>query len=275
MVEDQAPRAGMIPAADLVHIPGCEDGRPPLAVQPLPGGRGCNEVLRVDTLRGSFVWRRRLEPVERPGSRAADELWAQQLAAAAGLAPVVVGAHPLGHWLVMEFIDAPVWTHEQLHSHTGALRLGGQLGRLHALPVPPGLPAVDTVAMAGHYLARLAALDTGEATALAPLRERIAALSARLSATGLPPVLNHGDLMVANMLGAAPRLVDWEYAQIAEPGWDLACLLTYYPDMARFLPVLLASSGLPPAAIAGLELQRERFELLNRLWERLAARGAG
>ena len=46
--------------------------------------------------------------------------------------------------------------------------------------------------------------------------------------------------------------------------------------MARFMARLLAGAGLAgTAAVAGLELQRERFELLNRLWERLAAHGAG
>ncbi|HTQ35901.1 MAG TPA: phosphotransferase [Steroidobacteraceae bacterium] len=265
----------MIPAEALALIPGCEDGRPPLSIAPLPGGRACNQVLRVDTAQGRFVWRRRLDPVDRPGSRAADEWRAQRLAAAAGLAPAILAAHPRGHWLLMEFIDAPMWTAEQLHSETGALRLGRQLGRLHELQVPAGMSAVDPTAVAADYLARLMAVAAAEAAELAPLRDRVAMLDARIAAAGTAPVLNHGDLMASNMLGAAPRLVDWEYAQLAGPGWDLACLLTYYPGMARFLPQLLAGSGLTGAVIASLEWQRERFELLNRLWERLAARGAG
>jgi aminoglycoside phosphotransferase (APT) family kinase protein len=266
----------MIPAAVLARIPGCEDGRPPLAVQPLPGGRGCNEVLRVDTAQGRFVWRHRLPPIERPGSRPLDELHAQQLAAAAGLAPDILAAQPQGHWLLMPFIEAPVWTAAQLQSESGAEKLGGQLARLHALAVPAQLPPADAVAMAREYLSRLAVVAPTEAADLAPLLHRIIALGARLAASGEPPVLNHGDLMASNMLGTAPLLVDWEYAQVAEPTWDLACLLTYYPIMARYLPRLLAAAGLVRAgAVAELELQRERFELLNRLWERLAANGAG
>lgn len=266
----------MIPAEVLALVPGCEDGRPPLAVQPLPGGRGCNEVLRVDTPQGRFVWRHRLPPIERPGSRPLDELRAQQLAASAGLAPVVLHAHSQGHWLLMEFIDAPVWTAEGLQSESGAECLGRQLARLRRLAVPAQLRPVDTVAMAGEYLAQLGVVAPVEATELAPLLDRIRALTARLAASGLPPVLNHGDLMASNMLGAAPQLVDWEYAQVAEPTWDLACLLTYYPGMGRYMPRLLAAAGMAgDAALAGLDLQLERFELLNRLWERLAANGAG
>jgi aminoglycoside phosphotransferase (APT) family kinase protein len=266
----------MIPVELLVHIPGCEDGRPPRAVQALPGGRGCNEILRVDTAQGRFVWRRRLPPIDRPGARPIDELRAQRLAAAAGLAPVVLVAHPEGHWLLMDYIDAPVWTGEQLQSEAGADALARQLARLHELPVPADLPAVDVPAMARDYLARLAAVDAAAAAELAPLAERVASLSARLSAFALRPVLNHGDLMASNMLGRQPLLVDWEYAQATDPTWDLACLLTYYPGMSRFMARLLAGTGLAgTAAAGGLELQRERFELLNRLWERLAAQGAG
>jgi aminoglycoside phosphotransferase (APT) family kinase protein len=266
----------MIPRELLVHIPGCEDGRPPHAMQALPGGRGCNQILRVDTSQGRFVWRSRLPPIDRPGARPIDELRAQRLAAAAGLAPAILVAHPEGHWLLMDYIDAPVWSREQLHSETGADALACQLARLHELPVPADLPVVDVPAMARDYLARLAVVDAAEAADLAPLGERVAALSARLAAFALRPVVNHGDLMASNMLGREPLLVDWEYAQATDPTWDLACLLTYYPDMARLMTRLLAGAGLAgTAAAAGLELQRERFELLNRLWERLAAKGAG
>jgi thiamine kinase len=265
----------VIPAQLLARVPGCEAGQPPLDVQALPGGRGCNQVLRIDTTQGGFVWRQRFEPVDRPGSRAIDELRAQRVAAAAGLAPRILDAHPQGHWLLMEYIDAPVWTPDDLHTQAAAERLGEQLARLHALPVPVEIGPVDATAMAGHYLERLAVVDADEARELAPLRERVQALGQRLSGLGLQPVLNHGDLAAGNLLGEAPWLVDWEYTQVAEPGWDLACLVTYYPGMARFLPQLLAGSGPAAATLVALDLQRERFELLNRLWERLAMRGAG
>jgi hypothetical protein len=60
----------MIPAHVLALVPGCENARPPLAVTPLQGGEGRNEVLRIDTPEGRFVWRRRLPPVDRPGAAA-------------------------------------------------------------------------------------------------------------------------------------------------------------------------------------------------------------
>ena len=222
------------------------------------------------------MWRSRLPPIDRPGARPIDELRAQRLAATAGLAPLILAAHPAVHWLLMEYIDAPVWSREQLQAEAGADALARQLARLHELPVPADLPVVDVPAMARAYLVHLAAADAKQAADLAPLVARVAVLSARMASFAVRPVLNHGDMMAGNMLGHQPLLVDWEYAQVAEPTWDLACLLTYYPDLARFTPRLLAGAGLAgTAAAAALELQRERFELLNRLWERLAAQGAG
>ncbi len=271
-MEELAQAAALIPAEALAQIPGCEGGRAPLAVAPLPGGRACNQVLRVQTSQGQFVWRRRFVPVDRPGSRAADELQAQRMAAAEGLAPRILAAHPLGHWMVMEYVDAPVWTAERLHSQAGIAALGRQLAQVHALALPADQPRVDAGAMAGEYLARLAEIDAAASAGLAPLRERVEVLSARLAATGGAVVLNHGDLMASNMLGEGPLLVDWEYAQVAEPGWDLACLLTYYPDLEPHLPRLLAASGVSAAV---LQMHRERFSLLNRLWEGLTLHGAG
>jgi hypothetical protein len=45
--------------------------------------------------------------------------------------------------------------------------------------------------------------------------------------------------------------------------------------MARFLPRLLASAGMAGTATTVLEMQLERFTLLNSLWERLAAYQGG
>jgi hypothetical protein len=51
--------------------------------------------------------------------------------------------------------------------------------------------------------------------------------------------------------------------------------MTYYPDISRFLPGLLAGSGLVGTTRVVLEMQLERFALLNRLWERLAVHEGG
>ena len=79
--------------------------------------------------------------------------------------------------------------------------------------------------------------------------------------------INHGDLQHSNLIGAFPVLIDWEYAQIAAPTYDIACLLTYYPALRASLPDLLAASGLSTTEDQELlELQEQLFACLNRLW---------
>ena len=266
----------MIPAAILALIPGCAGGQVPLAEQLLPGGRGCNVVTRVDTAAGRFVLRQRQPPLDRPGSVAQMELRSQQVAAAAGIAPRLVECAPDGSWLLMEFIDAPLWDEQQLLSREGAEALGTRLCQLHGLPVPPGLPMFDADAVARAYLEQIRAADPEAAAAHQPLLSRIRVLSWALQDAGVPAALNHGDLQAGNLLGRQPVLVDWEYAQVADPTYDIACLLTYYPRLEAQLGPLLGSAGLSNTAErAVLALQRERFGCLNRLWNMATSAKAG
>lgn len=259
----------MIPAHVLAQVPGCANGFPPLAVVALPGGEGRNEVLRIDTTEGRFVWRRRLPPVDRPGAAARTELAAHHLAAAAGLAPAVLRAAADGSWILMEYIDAPAWTEEHICSPAGAEQLGRRLAALHAIATPAGVPAADAPAMARGYVARLQQRDPAAAASLQPLAQRVEQIDREMAPLEPSPVLVHGDLMASNLLGPEPLLVDWEYAQAADPSWDWACLLSYYPALERWMNRLLTAAGADSGPCRErLRLQRERFGLLNRLWQR-------
>jgi aminoglycoside phosphotransferase (APT) family kinase protein len=257
----------MIPPHLLSRIPGCSDGAPPLAVEPLPGGQGRNVVVRVETALGRFVMRQRLAPVNRPGALALTELRAHRLAAGAGLAPPILDAADDGSWILMEHVDAPPWSPVQLESQRGLERLGGFLRKLHAQAIPVDLPVADAPAMARGYVERLRHRDPVSAAALQPLVDQVTRQSAVL-APSARRVLVHGDLTASNILGATPILVDWEYAQAADPGWDFACLLSYYPALEPALGPLLAAAGIDDAqARERFRLERQRFGLLNRLWD--------
>jgi aminoglycoside phosphotransferase (APT) family kinase protein len=257
----------VIPVEVLTVLPGCEDGRPPISIRALPGGRGCNSVRRIDTSAGRFVLRQRHDPVNRPGSRALDEISAQRMAASAGLAPQIIAAAADGCWLLMEFVEGPLWTEERLQSRSGLELLGQKLAAFHALDVPAGTADVDAPAMAHGYMQQIAQRDPALTSALAGQLQRVAALSCAIADLSSSRAINHGDLHASNIIGSGPLLIDWEYTQCADPTYDIACLLTYYPSLEAQRDLLLGAASLTAAADRTmLALQRERFACLNRLW---------
>jgi len=83
----------------------------------------------------------------------------------------------------------------------------------------------------------------------------------------------HGDLAHGNLLdGARLWLLDWEYAQCADPLYYVACYLAYYPRARARATPLLAAAGLSGADLsARLEAAINVYEGLTRLWHRAVA----
>lgn len=262
----------VIDAAVLRRIPGCGQGDPPMEVKALPGGRGANSVLRVTTPEGRFVLRERRPPIRRPGAEPEQELLAHTIAARAGLAPLLLDAAPDGRWLLMEYLDTPSWTAGMLMAPPGLELLCRRLQELHGLPVPEGARLFDPQEIARGQAELILRSHPDRRDCVSRLLEKVdvavhshAEDSARLPATG--PALNHGDLQAPNILGPAPLLVDWEYAQWTDPAWDIAVLLGYQPLLRVRSRVLLEAAGLEGAGQqARLERLISLFAALNELW---------
>ncbi|MGC4027399.1 MAG: aminoglycoside phosphotransferase family protein [Steroidobacteraceae bacterium] len=256
----------MIDPAVLARVPGCEDGRPPRVQRPLPGGRGCNDIRYLETGAGRFVLRTRLAPLQRPGADPLRELACHRAAAAADLAPRVLAAAPDGGWILMEWLDGRLWREADLADAAAIDHLGQRLARLHALAVPAGAPfdALDYARAQQRLIHEQWPQRAAEAA------RQVESLYGELAAPTGPPIraaICHGDLQMANCIGDPLRFVDWEYAQIADPAYDLACLLTYYPQLQPHLQRLLAAAGLAgPDDQARVAAQCRLFAILNRLW---------
>ncbi|SRR5437899_2730599 len=273
MVEDiSASDRWVIPAWVLRCIPGCAGGEAPLSVQLLPGGRNVNRNLRIDTPVGRFVLRQRTREGQRPGADPLREVACHRVAAAAGVAPAVRDAAPDGSWILMEYVEGGMWTPPRLQAPEGLRSLGACLQRLHAITPPKGLAAFDPVSIATRQAQDILERDPAAAVQVNALVARTRQLAVDCAAFAVTPVTTHGDLNASNLIGPVPMLVDWEYAQLADPVYDLACLSVYYPDLRLRDGELLGTAGITDANGAPrLQLHAQLFDSLNSLWEQAEA----
>jgi aminoglycoside phosphotransferase (APT) family kinase protein len=169
----------------------------------------------------------------------------------------------------MDYVDAEPWPLARLQDADAVARLGSVLYRLHGL-TPPACAPTDGLALLRANCAVLSAHGAGDAHGMLQHGERLAA---RLDA--LPrraPVLCHGDPDTGNLRGSAPILIDFEYAQVADPTYDLALLLAYYPVLEPRLELLLRTMGLDDElSRQRLPLQLELCRAINGAWARAQA----
>jgi len=282
MVAPLAPATSLTPpAAALALVPGLEQGGAPLRVQRLSGGH-VNDTWRIDTPSGRFTLRLDGPLAMRPGVERGRELRLHAAAAAAGMAPGIVRAAPEAGALVCEFLPGRTWTDEDFHDAAALGRLGERLQALHGLAVPvQPLQRFDPCALTLGYLeqGRVAGVPLAGADAVLP---QLRAAVASIDAAAVAPCIVHGDLPYGNVLEAARLwLLDWEYAQISDPIYDVACIVAHLPLTGALQRQLLAASGLgAPQDAARLPAAAFVYRVLTWAWhlaraERCAAPSFG
>lgn len=259
----------MIAGDLLLQVPGCEDGDPPYSQELIGGGR-VNRSYLVRTRRGRFVVRLNDNSASDPGLDRDRELALHTAAASAGVAPAVVYAAPDRSSLVTEYVDGRLWTPHYFSRMRDLRSLGQRLRTLHGI-APPPLTRYDPLVTARRYADSIVRHDDDEAARIGMLLANGAEALARSGWGKRPASIVHGDLHHGNVL-TADRIyfIDWEYAQIADPLHDLACILAYYPRAAMHGGLLLEAAGLDetgatPAMLADLT---NVFVLVNYLWYR-------
>jgi thiamine kinase len=251
----------------LAQVPGAESGAD-IDVQALAGGT-TNATFRVQTPVGRFVIRLHEPYALDLGVDRRREAVLHAAAAAAGLASRVLAADPAGRYLVTEFLDGAPWRATDLADEQRLWALAQTLCELHALPAPQ-VPRLELRALLERHLAQIAAQDATAEQLLRPQVARAWEILARQADANRPACIVHGDLSHANLIGAAqPRLIDWEYAAVADPLMDLACLAAYYPAVLAHGAQLLRRCGLPGSAtLPVLEDLVWVYRLLSNLWYR-------
>ena len=171
----------------------------------------------------------------------------------------------------MDYVDGGTWTPTRLQAREGLRSLGACLQRLHAT-TPPKLAAFDPVSIAAEQAQTILDRDPDAATQVDALVARTLQLAVDCATFAVTPVTTHGDLTTSNLIGPRPMLVDWEYAQLADPVYDLACLSVYHPSLRLREEELLGAAGFTDAnAAVRLKLHVQLFDNLNKLWEQAEA----
>jgi len=230
------------------------------------GGGITNANLKVTRPDGVVVLRIAGRETELLGIDRAAEHEATRAAASVGVGPEVVSFVEPEGWLVTRFIEGSMPTPEALRQDDQLARVGRTLRAVHDGPVIPG--RFDALAVVESYreaaAARGAALPGAFAEAHATAR-RIASLRA-----GEPARPCHNDLLNANLIddGARLRIVDWEYAGMGDPYFDLANFaINHELDAAGRARLLAAYAGeASPAQLGSLDLMRFMSDFREAMW---------
>lgn len=253
----------------LSHVPGSG----PVSLERVAAGE-VNETWRV--ARGGTEYALRLA-VPGAADLGLDRHWECRVlraAAAAGLAPALERCAPDAGVLVMRWRHGARWTCKEAQDPQRLERMADLVRRIQSCSPAPPLRSMSVEDWLVHYGDRLDA--RGAALSRHPLlRAQGATLAAqRLALAGLPacePVLCHGDLHRDNLIDGADGLllIDWEYAHLADPLWDLAGWSSsndLAPAQAhRLLHAYLGRTPDAPSE-ARLKILRWMYEYMCLLW---------
>ena len=245
----------MDPEADIRGLP-CWRG--PIAIEPLPGGL-TNVNFKVRDARGTFAARAGTDDPDLGIDRRA-ELACARLGARLGVAPEVVFEAP--PWLVTAFIAGKTLDGPALADRPRLRRVAALLRTLHDArrEVSGHLPWFSPFLAVRTWLGLAAARGYALPFDVAALRDAVDDLEARLAP--FRPSLCHNDLMPGNLIEADDRLwlIDWEYAGVGHPLFDLAGLASNAnldaEGAAALLDAYLENSDLDPT------LARRQLRLL-------------
>jgi len=225
-----------------------------------------NSTYRINTAVGSFVLR---VPPRRPVPFVdhSTELEAATLASELGIGPELVHAEPNGI-LLTRWSDALSPSAKRLRSEPQIIRrVGETLRRLHRSARLLSR-RFEVFAMIGSY--RQSYLSSARARDPWSPRLRTVVETARekLLKSPAPLVPSHCDLVPSNCLddGSRTLLVDWEYAGMNDPAWDLAYFALEGALNSAQQEVLLRSYNDDAVSPERVQVFRLLCAALNHIW---------
>jgi len=252
----------------LARVPGW-DPSSGILPSPLQSG-GHNRAFRVRTRAGDFVVRLQAPGAGVLGVDRAREATLSALAAAHGIAPPLVYAEPNGLCSITQFVCGEVWFPGRMREPVALRRLAETLRSLHSI-APPEVAPFDVLALIRQHCECLGKADPNHRRSLEHLLETAESQFESIGSSTRRPSIVHNDLHHSNIIdGGRLTLIDWEYAAVTDPLFDLACVLAYYPESQKMAAMLLEWSGLAACAtVAMLRTSAALFRTLSDLWARV------
>ena len=220
-----------------------------------------NRSYRLRYADDEYVVRFGAAPEHLPGVDRQAEHAALVAAAARSLAPEPIVCDPASGLLITRYLAGRTWTAADFTDRHQLVRLGRTFAALHAIPPPAGMRRLD---LAVH----VAALEARTTPVSARLGAAAGTLIARLG--GSAPVLCHNDVHAGNVIDdGCLRLIDWEYAAIGDPRFDLAGPISYHRLGSDACEALLEGYGGDTRVIEPERLGCAiwLFEYVACLWE--------
>ena len=191
-------------------------------------------------------------------------------AAGVGVGPEVVAFIRPEGYLVTRFIVGRPVSLEEVHLPEMLRRVADSIRRIHGGPAIPGLFVPLRVVEAYRALAMEGGVRIPDAFAAAQAAGRRIERALLDAPLELRPC--HNDLLNANFIddGERIRIVDWEYAGMGDPFFDLGNFSTNHeltPDEEVILLAAYDQSELPAAArLARLKLMRVVSDFREAMW---------
>ena len=187
--------------------------------------------------------------------------------ARAGIGPEVVASDRSAGILVTRYLG-PTCTAQQMTAPALMERLGKLYRALHAMRPPAGIREVHLPTVIAGYLDTLDTLGRQVDVLQPHLRARALALASDITESSTP-ALCHNDVHHLNLVDREPlRLIDWEYAGLGEPYFDLASVCVYHDYTMQHRAVLLRAYAdvADPASVERLSKCCWLFEYVRELW---------
>jgi len=189
-------------------------------------------------------------------------------AAGVGVGPEVVAYLRPEGYLLTRFIEGSPISDEEVHRPATICRVADSLRRIHDGPAIPGIFMPYRIGEAYRALAEARGVPIPAAYEDAHEQVRLIEIALLQHPVGMRPC--HNDLLNANFIddGTRIRIVDWEYAGMGDPFFDLGNFsVNHGLSPAEDAVLLEAYAGdLRPDRLARLRLMRVMSDFREALW---------